>query len=165
MNDDRSCDLALPAAWLIPAVLLPVPAYAVQVGCFFTAVFLGMMFLVSLGLTAFAKHLLARYYWKIPKTPWLRLFGLTWIELLLGIIVFASVRTNFWLTVVIYLPFAMFINMKLLSRFQLADMVPAPAVRRYGIFFLLPFALPLCLQVSGVLWTTVTNAITFTELH
>ncbi len=164
-TDDRSCDRAALAALLVPAVLLPSSAHAVQVGCFFTAVFLGMMFLVCLGLTAVTKHLLARYCWKVPRTPWLRFFGLTWIELLIGIIVFATVRTGFWTTVAIYLPIAMVVNMRLLDRIRQAAPAAGSAVRRYGIFLLLPAVLPLSLQVSGLLWRTVTNSITFTELH
>ena len=113
---DRTLDRVFVASLIVPAVLVPSQALAAQVGCFVTAMFLGMMFLVGLGITAFAKHLLAKYVWKVPKTPWLRFFGITWLELLLGILVFALVRTNFWLTVAIYLPFALLVNRALLAR-------------------------------------------------
>ena len=165
MEDGRSCDRAVVASLLVPALLMPVPAYAVQVGCFFTAVFLGIMFIVCLGLTELTKHLIARHLWKLPKTPWLRLFGLTWLELVLGILVFAVVRTNFWLTALIYLPLAALVNRALLSRFQQSAPAPVSAARSYGIFFLFAASLPVSFQVSGFLWRTVTNAITFTEIH
>jgi hypothetical protein len=165
MEDGRSCDRAIAVSLLVPALLMPVPAYAVQVGCFFTAVFLGIMFVVCLGLTELTKHLIARHLWKLPKTPWLRLFALTWLELFLGILIFASVRTNFWLTALIYLPIAALVNRALLARFQQTAAVPASSARSYGIFLLFAAALPVSLQVSGVLWRTFTNAITFTEIH
>src|SRR5512147_1043661 len=71
MTADGSCDRVAVAALIVPAVLFPAAASAVQVGCFVTAVFLGIMFLVGLGLTAVSKHLLAKHVWKVPKTPWL----------------------------------------------------------------------------------------------
>ena len=165
MRADRSCDRAVVASLIIPAVLVPSQALAAQVGCFVTAMFLGIMFLVGLGITAFAKHLLAKYVWKVPKTPWLRFFGITWLELVLGILVFALVRTSFWLTVAIYLPFASLVNRALLARFQGPVDTPATLLQRYGIFLLLPAALPLSIQVAGVLWSAITNLITFSDLQ
>ncbi|NTW57995.1 MAG: hypothetical protein HGB21_03880 [Nitrospirae bacterium] len=165
MMEDRSCDRAVVATLIVPSVLIPGQASAAQVGCFITAMFLGIMFLVGLGITAFAKHLLAKYVWKVPKTPWLRFFGITWLELLLGILVFALVRTSFWLTVLIYLPFASLVNRALLARLRGPVESPATLLQRYGVFLLLPAALPLSIQVSGVLWSAITNLITFSDLH
>jgi len=162
---DSSCDRVAAASLVVPAVLIPAQAYAAQVGCFVTAVFLGMMFLVGLGITAFAKHLLAKYVWKVPKTPWLRFFGITWLELLLGILVFALVRTSFWISVAIYLPFASLVNRALLARFRDASSASTPFLQRYGIYLVLPAALPLSIQASGVLWSAITNLITFSDLH
>jgi hypothetical protein len=164
-SEASPCDPAVIASFIIPAVLVPAYAEAAQVGCFVTAFFLGIMFLVGLGITAFAKHLIAKYVWKVPKTPWLRMFGITWLELLVGILVFAFVRTSFWLTVVIYLPFAALVNRALLARVRQTAGEAVPFVQRFGIFLLLPFALPLSIQVAGVLWSTITNLITFSDLH
>jgi len=165
MLTDRACDRVVAASLVVPAVLIPAQAWAAQVGCFVTAMFLGIMFLVGLGITAFAKHLIAKYVWKVPKTPWLRFFGITWLELLVGIVVFAVIRTSFWLTVLIYLPFASLVNRALLARLRDASAASAPLLRRYGIFLLLPAALPLSIQVAGVLWSGITNLITFSDLH
>jgi len=165
MRADRSCDRFVAASLIVPGVLIPAQASAAQVGCFVTAMFLGMMFLVGLGITAFAKHLLAKHVWKLPKTPWLRLFGITWLELALGILVFALVRTNFWLTVAIYLPFAMLVNRALLARVYAPAGETVPILQRYGIFLLLPAALPLSIQAAGVLWSAITNLITFSDLQ
>lgn len=165
MTADRSGDPVAIASLIVPAVLFPATASAVQVGCFITAVLLGIMFLVGLGLTAVSKYLLAKYVWKVPRTPWLRLFGITWLELLLGILIFALVRTSYWLTVLIYLPFAALVNRALLARLrQPADAV-VPFAQRSGIFLLLPVALPLSLQFAGVLWSAITNLITFTDVR
>jgi len=153
------------AALIIPAVLLPTQAWALQVGCFITAVFLGIMFLFGFGLTVVVKHLLARYVWKVPKTPWLRMFGITWIELFIGIMVFAVMRTSFWLTVLIYLPIGSLVNRALLSRFgQQADGT-STLLQRYSIFLFLAAALPISLQFAGALWSTITSIITFTDLQ
>jgi hypothetical protein len=170
MNDpadmrERTVDRVAVAALIVPAVLFPATASAVQVGCFVTAVFLGIMFLVGLGLTAVSKHLLAKYVWKVPRTPWLRMFGITWLELLLGILVFGFVRTSYWLTVLIYLPFAALVNRALLAKLRQPADAAVPFVQRYGIFLLLPAALPLSLQLAGAIWTTVTALITFTDLR
>lgn len=165
MIEDRSCDRVVVASLIVPAVLVPGQACAAQVGCFVTAMFLGIMFLVGLGITAFAKHLLAKYVWKVPKTPWLRFFGITWLELLLGILVFALVRTSFWLTVLIYLPLAVLLNRALLARLRDASAASTPFLQRYGIFLLLPFSLPLSIQAAGVLWSSITNLITFSDLN
>ena len=165
MNRNRTCDRVLPAALIVPAVLFPAQVYAAQVGCFVTAIFLGIMFLVGLGFTAVVKHFIAKYVWKVPKTPWLRLFGITWLELLVGILVFAFVRTSFWLTVLIYLPFASLVNGALLARFRQGTGEAIPFVRRYAIFLLLPVALPLSLQLAGALWSAITSLITFTDLR
>jgi hypothetical protein len=165
LTESRSCDRAVVISLIVPAVLLPVSAHAMQVGCFFTAMFLGMMFLVCLGITELSKYCICKYLWKVPKTPWLRFFGLTWIEMFLGIAVFASVRTNFWLTALIYLPLAALVNRALLARFKPTVELRLSPLKSYGIFFLFAAALPLSLQVSGVLWRTVTNAITFTEIR
>ena len=162
---DRTLDRVFAASLIVPAVLLPSHAFAAQVGCFVTAMLLGMMFLVGLGITAIAKHLLAKYVWKVPKTPWLRFFGITWLELLLGILVFALVRTSFWLTIVIYLPFAMLVNRALLARVNTPVGETVPFLQRYGIFLLLPAALPLSIQAAGVLWSAITNLITFSNLQ
>jgi hypothetical protein len=165
MRADRSCDRAVVASLIIPAVLVPSQVLAAQVGCFVTAMFLGIMFLVGLGITAFAKHLIAKYVWRVPKTPWLRFFGITWLELFLGILVFALVRTSFWLTVAIYLPFAMLVNRALLARVYTPARESVPFLQRYGIFLILPAALPLSIQVAGVLWSAITNLITFSDLQ
>jgi hypothetical protein len=165
MMTDRASYRVAVSSLIVPAVLIPTQAWAAQVGCFVTAMFLGIMFLVGLGFTAFAKHLLAKYVWKVPKTPWLRFFGITWLELLLGILVFAFVRTSFWLTVLIYLPFASLVNRALLARLRDVSAASTPFLQRYGIFLLLPFSLPLSIQAAGVLWSTVTNMITFSDLQ
>lgn len=162
---NRPCDRVVVASLIVPAVLVPSQAFAAQVGCFVTAMFLGMMFLVGLGITAFAKHFLAKYVWKVPKTPWLRFFGITWLELALGILVFALVRTNFWFTVAIYLPFAMLVNRALLARVYTPAGENVPLMQRYGIFLLLPAALPLSIQAAGVLWSAITDLITFSDLQ
>jgi len=160
-----SNDRAFVASLIVPAVLIPSQALAAQVGCFVTAIFLGIMFMVGIGLTAVVKHFIAKYVWKVPKTPWLRLFGITWMELLLGILVFALVRTSFWLTVLIYLPFAALVNRALLARISQTAGESVPIVRRYAIFLILPVALPLSLQLAGALWSAVTALITFTDLQ
>lgn len=162
----NSMDRAVAASLIIPAVLMPASAYALQVGCFFTAVFLSIMFVVCLGLAELAKHLIARHVWKLPRTPWLRFFALTWLELLLGIAVFASVRTNFWVTALIYLPLAALANWLLLGRIAPRTEGGASSTgSAYAVFLLLAAVLPLSLQVSGILWRTVTNVITFTEIQ
>ncbi len=151
------------AAVITAAVLAPAEALAAQVGCFVTAVLLGMMFLVGIGITLVVKHLLARYIWKVPRTPWLRLLGITWLELVLGISFFAAIRTSFWLTVVVYLPFAALLNGWLLSGVRAGEEISSS--RRYGVFLLFPLSLPFSIQIAGIIWSTLTNMLTFADLR
>ena len=162
---DHISDRVAIAALVIPAVFFPSQVWALQVGCFITAVFLGIMFLFGFGLTVVVKHLLARYVWKVPKTPWLRMFGITWIELFIGIVVFAVARTSFWLTVLIYLPIGSLVNRALLARFGQQAGGAATLLQRYSIFLFFAAALPLSLQFAGALWSTITSIITFTDLQ
>jgi hypothetical protein len=153
------------AAWMLfPLLLWPATASAAQVGCFFTALFLAVMFAVCIALTWVGKHFVARYVGNLARTPWLRLFGITWLELLTGVAVFAAVRASFWLTVLLYLPIAALVNRALLGRAVRSNVALAPA-RQAGLFLLLAATLPVALQISGVLWQAVTNNITFTELR
>jgi len=166
MRADRPCDRAVVASLIVPAVLVPSQALAAQVGCFVTAMLLGAMFLVGIGITLMMKHILAKYVVKAPKTPWLRMFGITWLELLLVVVVFAATGTNIWYALLIYLPLSSFMNMKMLARFSGPAAGPAaPLPRRLGPFLLLSLALPLSLFLSGKIWSVVTNLITFSDLQ
>lgn len=163
---DRTYDRVAAASLIVPAVLVPSQAFAAQVGCFVTAMLLGAMFLVGIGITLVVKHLLAKYVAKAPKTPWLRMFGITWLELLLVVVVFAATGTNIWYALLIYLPFSSFMNMKMLARFSGPASGPAaPLPRRLWPFLLLSLALPLSLFLSGKIWSVVTNLITFSDLR
>jgi hypothetical protein len=75
------------------------------------------------------------------------------------------VRTSFWVTVLLYLPLAALLNRALLGGLVRTAAATLPPARRAGIFVLLACTLPVALQVSGVLWRTITDAITFTELR
>jgi hypothetical protein len=166
MIEDGSCDRVVVALLIVPAVLVPSQAFAAQVGCFVTALLLGAMFLVGIGITLMVKHLLAKYVAKAPKTPWLRMFGITWLELLLVVVVFAATGTNIWYALLIYLPFSSFMNMKMLARFSGPASGPtAPLPRRLWPFLLLSLALPLSLFLSGKIWSVVTDLITFSDLR
>ena len=158
-----STDPVLIAAVAVAAVLAPTQAFAAQVGCFVTAVLLGMMFVLGIGITSLMKYLLARYLWQVDRTPWVRLFGITWLELVLGISFFAAIRSSFWLTVVIYLPFAALLNGWLLSGVRGSGGVSI--LRRYGGLFLFPLSLPVSIQIAGVIWSAVTSMLTFTDLR
>lgn len=162
---DRTCDRVVAASLVVPAVLIPAQASAAQVGCFVTALLLGAMFLVGIGITAIVKHFVVKYVAKAPKTPWLRMFGITWLELLIGILVFALVRTNYWITVLLYLPLASLVNRALLARFREPAEAAVPFAQRYGVFMLLSVALPLSIQIAGILWKNITDLITFSDLR
>lgn len=158
------------AAWVplvlaSAAVLLsPAPAFAVQVGCFVTAMLLGFMFLVSLVITFVLKALLSRHIGRLSVTPWKRMTALTAIELFLFILVFALTRTGFAVTLLVYLPFAVLVNGMALKRAFASAPAPVTAAKRMTFLSLLSLALPGAIQVSGLLWSFVTNLITFTEL-
>ena len=60
---------------------------------------------------------------------------------------------------------AALVNRALLARFRQPAGAAVPFLQRYGIFLLLPAALPLSLQLAGALWSAVTALITFTDLR
>ena len=165
-NTGGTIDRVLVVSLLVPAVLVPGEARAAQVGCFVTAILLSMMFCVGIGITLLMKHFLAKYIAKAPKTPWLRLFGITWLELLLVVALFAATGTHIWYALLLYLPFSSFMNMKMLARYSGPEAGPTASLpRRVGPFLLLSLALPLSLLLSGKIWSVVTNMITFTDLR
>lgn len=154
---------------VVTAILLvlsvPLNAGAVQVGCFVTAVLLGFMFLLSLCITLVFKSLLARRVGGAPKTPWKRILALTVIELFLFVLVFAVTRTSFFVTLLIYLPFAAVINGLLLSKPLQSLAAAAPLQRRILLFALLSLSLPAAIQIAGLIWSAITGVITSTEFH
>jgi len=76
---------------------------------------LGIMFLVAWASPHSQRHFLAKYVWKVPRTPWLRFSGSRGWSCARhpGL---ALVGTSFWLTVLIYLSFAALVNRALLAR-------------------------------------------------
>lgn len=152
---------------LLPALpaLFPESARATEVGCFCTALFLGALFLVGLCITIILKYALARFLWQVPKMPWVRMISLTGFELVLIILVFALIHTNVFLTILIYLPFAVLLNMKALAAVSRTVSAHAPALKKYAVFLLFPLALPASIQVAGALGAAITSLITFSDLR
>ncbi|MDA8098314.1 MAG: hypothetical protein M0042_01660 [Nitrospiraceae bacterium] len=153
---------SLLSAFLVATV--PQDAWALQVGCFFTAILLGIMFFVGIGFTLLFKHLLSRHLAHLLKTPWKRIVGLTALEFLLLILVFALTPSNILVTLLVYLPLAFLVNCRLLATFVPVCSQVISAPKRLAFFALESLSLPAAIQLSGLIWTVITNLLSFTEL-
>jgi hypothetical protein len=67
--------------------------------------------------------------------------------------------------VAIYFPAASLVNRALLAKVSPPPAEAPSFLSRNGIFLLLPLALPVSIQIAGVLWNSLTNMITFTEIR
>ncbi len=152
------------AAGPLLALSVTSDAFAVQVGCFFTALMLGGVFLLSLGITLLLKSQLACRVGGTQRIPWTSLVVLTGGELFLFVLVFAVTRTTFLTTLAIYLPFAALLNGFALKRSLQALAGVAPR-RRILLSLLLALALPVAIQLAVLVWSAIAGIITSTELH
>lgn len=154
----------LASAFLI-ILSLPLNAYAVQVGCFVTAVLLGCMFLLSLGITLLLKAQLSCRVGGASKTPWKCMLFLTAGELFLFVLVFAVTQTGFLATLAIYLPFAAVLNGFVLKRPLQALAAVASPRKRWLLYVLLALSLPAAIQLAGLVWSALTGFLESTEFH
>ncbi|MDH4161704.1 MAG: hypothetical protein OEW15_03320 [Nitrospirota bacterium] len=164
--DTDADHLVAPAAAASLLVLsLPLNAFAVQVGCFVTAVLLGFMFLLSLGITLLLKSQLSCRVGGAQRTPWKCMVFLTASEFFLFVLVFAVTQTNFLTTLVIYLPFAAVLNGFVLKKPLQALASVVPPRKRYLLYILLALSLPAAIQLAGLVWSALTGVIESTEFH
>lgn len=126
---------------------------------------LGVVFLLSLGITLLLKSQLSCRVGGAQKTPWKCTVFLTGSELLLFILVFAVTRANFLTTLAIYLPFAAVLNGFVLKKPLLALAGIVPPRKRFLLYVLLTLALPAAIQLAGLIWSALTGVITSTEFH
>ncbi len=152
----------LPAAWASAALLVPRISYAAEVGCFCTFVFVSIMFVIGVGIAVFFKYLLSRALWRLS---WKRITASTVLEVFLLAAVFFIVQAQFFLSVLVYFPFAIALNMMLLKGGDQAVKEAGAPMKRLAMSVLCSSALPVAVQAAGALSKIVSGMISFTEVH
>jgi len=152
----------LAAAVVISALLFPRISYAAEVGCFCTFIFISLMFVVCLGLTITMKLLLSK---KLLPFSWIRIVGLSFAELFLIILIFIVIQAGYVGSLALYFPLALGLNLIMVKSAERALPQPLTASRKIALAGLFALALPVSLQVSGLLFNMISGLMTFSELR
>ena len=140
----------------------PSSAFAVEVGCFCTFVFVSIMFLIGLGVTLSAKYLLSNSLWKLSLK---RTSLITFIEVVLLIVILFALQTNYYIRVLAYLPVAFLLNYALTTATDAVPQAQKTSAKRAAMAGLSCLVLPIAVQIMAWLATVLSELITFTELR
>lgn len=149
-------------AAMTAGALLPRTAYAADVGCFCTAVFVSFMLMVCMGMTTTGKHILAK---RMAPVSWKKNIGLSFIELFTIILLFVLIQKGYFLSLIVYFPIALGMNILALGRQAASADPPRQRSKIMLQATLMSLVLPLSLQVSGVLFKMISELMTFRELR
>jgi hypothetical protein len=147
------------AGW---ALAFPPSAWAIEVGCFCTFVFVSTMFMIGIGLTLVGKNLLSKKIWKLS---WQRTSLITFLEVTLLVAVLVVLQTQYYLRVLAYLPLAFLLNYAMTTEKDAALQGPQASKKRAAMAALSSLVLPIAVQVMGWLATVLSNMITFKEVR
>jgi hypothetical protein len=148
---------------LIAGILaFPPSAYAVEVGCFCTFVFVSTMFLIGVGVTLFAKYTLSNRIWKLSLK---RTSVITFIEVVLLVAVLFILQTNYYIRVLAYLPLAFLLNYALTTAKEAVPQERKTSSKRAVMAGLSCLVLPIAVQIMAWLATVLSELITFKEVR
>ncbi len=142
-------------------LLFPPSAYAVEVGCFCTFVFVSIMFVIGIGMTLGLKHTLSL---KMLKLSFKRTLLITVLEVFLLMAVFLILQTKFSLRLLVYLPLAFLLNYSLTTAKGPAPQEQRPTKKRAALAALSSLVLPLSVQLMAWTATVLSDMITFKEV-
>ncbi len=146
---------------LVAGILVfPLPAYAVEVGCFCTFIFVSTMVSIGIGMTLIVKFIMSKKIWKL-SFKWMSF--ITGIEVVLMFAVLIAFQTKFYIRVLIYLPLAFLLNYAMIAAGNRA-LKEQTATKRAAHAALSCVVLPLAVQIVVVLFTYLSNMITFKEV-
>jgi len=94
----------------VPGV--PPQAYALEVGCFCTFVFISSMLMLSLGVTLVSKSLITKRFWRLS---WKRVSLITVLELIVLFAILLLIQKVFYVRLLIYLAVAFLLNFAMIS--------------------------------------------------
>jgi hypothetical protein len=147
------------AGW---ALAFPPSAWAIEVGCFCTFVFVSTMFMIGIGLTLVGKNLLSKKIWKLS---WRRTSLITFLEVTLLVAVLVILQTQYYLRVLAYLPLAFLLNYALTTTGGPVLQERHTPKKRAAMAALSCLVLPVAVQVMAWLATVLSNMITFKEVR
>jgi Ca2+/Na+ antiporter len=148
---------------LIAGILaFPPSAYAVEVGCFCTFVFVSIMFVIGVVATLSAKYLLSKKVWKLSLK---RTSLITFIEVVLLIAILFLLQMQYYIRVLVYLPLAFLLNYALTAAEDAVPQEQKTSARRATMAGLSCLVLPIAVQIMGWLATVLSELITFKEVR
>ena len=150
-------------AWLIAVLLaFPASAHAVEVGCFCTFVFASTMFVIGIGLTLFAKYRLSN---RIGTLTLKRTSVITVIEVVLFFAVLFLFQKEYYIRVLVYLPFAYLLNYALSTSAGAAPGEHHTPRKRVAMAGFSCLVLPIAVQIMAWLATVLSQFITVKEVR
>ncbi len=146
-------------AWLL---VFPPSAFALEVGCFCTFVFVSIMFVTGIGATLAVKYVLSKKIWNLSLK---RTFLITFLEVVLLTAVLFILQTKFYLRVFAYLPLAFLLNYAMTTARGPVLPEQQTTKKRATMAMLSCLVLPAAVQFMGWLAMVLSNMITFTEVR
>ncbi len=150
---------ALLAIW---SLAFPLPAYAIEVGCFCTFIFISSIVLLSMGVTLIAKNFIAKRFWKLS---WKRISLITLLELIVLFAVLVLVQQVFYVRLLVYLPVAFLLNFALVSSTEAVQQGLQTPRKRLTMAAFSSFILPVMIVVAGMLTVYLSSYIAFKEMR
>ncbi len=143
------------------AMLFPASAYALEVGCFCTFVFVSTMFMIGIGSTIVVKFVLSKKIWRLSFK---RTTLITGIEVVLLLSVLIILQTKFYIRALVYLPLAFLLNYALTTASGHVMREQLTPKKRAAMAALSCIVLPTAVQIMAVVATFLSNLITFKEV-
>ncbi len=153
------CSGGVLAAWFL---VFPPPAYAMEVGCFCTFIFISSILMLSMGVTLVAKNFIAKRFWKLS---WKRITFTTVLELIVLFAVLFLVQRVFYIRLLVYLPLAFLLNFALVSSAEAVQQGLQTPRKRLTMAAFSSFVLPIMILIAGTLTVYLSTYITFKEMR
>lgn len=162
-NDGNRETLFLSGAVLAVLFLsFPPQAYALEVGCFCTFVFISAMLMLSLGVTLVSKGLIAERFWKLS---WKRISLITVMELIVLFAILILIQKVYYVRLLVYLPFAFLLNFAMISSADALQQGLQTQRKRLTLAAISALILPIVISVVGSLTAYLSSYITFKEMR
>lgn len=150
------------AAFALWSLLFPPSAYAVEVGCFCTFIFISTILMLSMGVTLLVKNFITKRFWKLS---WKRISLTTVLELVVLFAVLLLVQRVFYVRLLVYLPLAFLLNFALVTSEKAVQQGLQTPWKRLTMAAFSSFILPLMIVIAGVLTVFLSSYITFKEMR
>lgn len=147
------------AIWFLA---FPPQAYAIEVGCFCTFVFISSMLMLSLGVTLVSKRLISKRFWKLS---WTRISLITVLELLVLFAILFLIQKVYYVRLLVYLPFAFLLNFAMISSADAMQQGLQTQRKRLTLAAVSALVLPIMISVAGSLTAYLSSYITFKEMR